>query len=286
VWRTFERLLAAPGALTESYLGGNDHYLRPTRLYLLTSLVLFGLTSAADPGAALGGAMLAQERAWLASGDPSAVRELEEDLERLAGAAERDGAEAEERARELLELLADVRRGERHPEAATAIAGAGAGEADRMGSWLEDAYLAEEDLARAQSATAGRVLEWLPFALILLVPLHAAGLHLLGPGRGTGERPSGVAAAALSIHGHAFAFVAFAAVVGVAWATGWTLASVLLAPPLALVAVLVWQALALRRVYGSGRRRAALVSVGWGAAYGLAVLVVLVAVWSVAFVAG
>ena len=160
----------------------------------------------------------------------------------------------------------------------------GASRSKRTASGVVEETAAFEDLARAQSATAGRFLEWLPFALILLIPVHAAGVHFLA--RRSGQRPAGTVALVLSIHGHAVAYVLFGVVVLAAWVTGWSVAVTLLGPLAAVAALFVWQALSLRQVFGTSPGRAAAVSVGWGALYGLILTTVLVVAYGVALALG
>ena len=280
VWRTLAALLTSPGTLTLRDLAGDRTHLRPTRLYLLASLLLFGALRLADPGTALGTAMLEQERSWLASGqEESAMRELELDLERLRREATQGAAAATQRAEYLGELLAAVRRGERRNEAAEAVVGRV--EEESLGSSLESTTLTEEDLARAQASVAGRLLEWLPLAIVFLLPVHAFGLwRLAGRSRG------GIAALVLSLDAHAFVYLIGAVIAVAAVVLGWSVPLALGGSILAPLAFVVWQTLALKKVFEVGWPRATGVAIGWSAGYAMLVLFVCAVTWAMALAAG
>lgn len=279
LWRTLSALARTPGALTEAYVAGADVYFRPTRLYLFLSLVLFSLTTVADPGRAVGETLLSHERQWLASGHPSANSELVADLRRLRRRAQAGADRSAQHVAHLDTLLEAVQAGERRAEAADVIAPPDLVEAEGGGRRWGDAT--EEDLAVAQGAVAGRLVEWLPLALIGLLPLYALGVFLL-----IGQQRSGVVAIVLSVHAHAVAYGVLSIAMGIAWASGWAPGATLLSLSSALGTLAVWQAVALRRVYGAGWVRAAAVTIGWGAGYGVSVLLAFgfLYVWALAVV--
>ena len=271
LWVTLAALFGAPGQLTDAYVAGRGGgFLRPAQTYLVLSLALFSLLQVADPGDALGRRLLDSEREFLASGSPSARDERVRDLERRlsAAVAERDSAAGAVRQAE--DLLAAARRGERAGDVAAFLvpqADAATAPPRRYGN--------EERIGLAQAEVAGTLLEWLPVLLVVLVPVYALGVYLLA-----GQRRSGTVAVVLSVHAHAAGFGAFVVVVALAIGAGWAAAAA--GSGLALAALAVWQAAALRRVYGAGRTRAALVAVGWGAAYGVGVLLSLGFAYAVA----
>lgn len=254
LWQTLALLIRQPSALADAYARGDVRgLLRPTRLYLLASLTLFTALTLADPGAALGAMLSDFERTHLASGQRGADAELVADLERMAREARGQSDYQAGLARRLDSLAAAVPGGTSRQAGAAAVTAPpeGAGAA-REGT--------EEDVAAAQAVVVGTLFEWLPLALIVLVPVQAIGLYL-----SVGRRRSGVAALALAAHGHVVAYLALVIAVAAHWLAGWGTTAVLIPP--ALVAAAAWQTAAARRVYDVTTARAALAVVGVGVGY-------------------
>ena len=265
LWRTVADLAARPGALTEAYLAASGAVLRPTRVYLLSSLTLFSVLTLADPGRALGDALLEAEYRWLTSDAPSARRELRDDLGDRQRAARLDAAAAVAEAARVDSLVLALRDG-RGVEAAARVVVPEAAAPRPLGGTMRSIDATEEDLARAQPAVAGKLAEWLPLALIAGVPFLAFGLFLaVGQGR------SGVVAVLVALHAHAASFLALTVAVVALWVSGWTARVGLVALPLALGASLVWLALALRSTYRIGWPRAVAAATGVGVGYLVAV---------------
>ena len=275
LWRTLAALARSPGLLTETYASGRDGgFLRPTRTYLTLSLVLFTAIRLADPGGALGRALLDAERSYLAGSTHGAQEERVGDLERTREAVLADRATVDREVVAVEALLEAARRGERSDDvAAFLVPVPGAGASTRS----PGRYGGEEQLGLAQAEAAGTLLEWLPLLLVVLVPVYAVGVYVLA-----GQRRSGVVAVVLAVHAHAAAFAVLATAAVLAAGAGWGAGLLALVP--AAAALVAWQAVALRRVYGATWGRAASVAVGWGGAYALGALAVLGVVY--AMVAG
>ena len=279
LWTTVGRLVRQPGALADAYArGGADGTLRPTRVYLLASVALFAVLRLADPGAAIGRALQNSERAWLASGAPSADRELVEDLGRLSREARARAAYDAGRASRMDSLRARLAAGV--VGADDRQAGADAIVTSQTPPDVRERWGTEEEIAATQGAIVGSLLEWLPLALIAGVPVYAVGLFLVA-----GGRRSGVVALALAAHVHAVAYVGLAAGVAVAWAAGWGLVVTASAVAVALGLAGVCQSRALRRVHDVSAVRAAVSTVALGAVYLVGVAVVVGAGYGVAMLA-
>lgn len=275
LWRTLAVLARSPGTLTEAYVSGRAFgVFRPSRLYLYLSLLLFSVTSLADPGRAIGQAILAAEQSYLASDAHGARDELVDDLRQLVERQQEVAGRATAEAARLEALRRAALRGERVAAAAAAVAASVRLDVERAGgprSWTT------EEFAAVQSAGIGLLLEWLPLVLFGLVPLYAVGLQV-----GSGSRRPGIVALVLAVHVHAAAFALLALAVAVAWGSGWVGLVTLLAVGGALGGAAVWQVVALQRVYGMSRVRSVLTTAGVGVAYGALVLVVLGLLYSAA----
>ena len=74
LWRTLFALVAKPGFLTREYFDGRRRcYLRPTRLFLVMSVILFGVLRLATPPIRFDDRVLAVEEPAMASAPASAV---------------------------------------------------------------------------------------------------------------------------------------------------------------------------------------------------------------------
>lgn len=265
LWKTLGGLLLRPGYLTREYLAGRRRrYIRPSRLFLFTSLVFFLLLRVelllnepevlkidpsgdvvlrpgapaqerkpvAPQGEAAGGAAKAGGSAAAAKGAAGAKRS-----EPGAGITVDDGL--------------DVRvLGSEFPAAS-----------ERLKHF--DALSREEKEARITDG----LLRFGPYAMFVLVPAFAALLKLvyLGGRRRHPNRPRLYSEhMVLAAHNHAFLFMAIAAAV--------------LAPiPLARAAAIVWMgvyiALSMRRVYGGSWlgifARASLLGISYLVLFGL-----------------
>lgn len=271
LWRTLAALARSPGLLTETYAAGRDGgFLRPTRTYLTLSLVLFTAVRFADPGGALGRALLDVERSYLAGSSRAAQEERVGDLERARGAVLADRAAVDREVVRVEGLLEAARRGERSSEVAAFLVPDPDADAPTR---LYGRYGGEERLGLVQAEAAGTLLEWLPLLLVVLVPVYAVGVYVLA-----GQRRSGVVAVALAVHAHAAAFAVLAVAAVLAVGAGWGAGLLALVP--AAAALAVWQAAALRRVYGASPGRAWAVALGWGGAYAVGALGVLGAVYA------
>ncbi len=254
LWRTLVPLLSRPGFLTTAYLGGQrNRYVRPIRLYLSASVLLFFLISLL-PGS-LGGILQVSDNAVTATDSLNAtptVTEVERELAAL------------DSARAALVLRRDsLRQGAAAAPTVSAPDSAESGTAEAEGFWhrlgekLESKGGALDEMgeAGARQWFAEAVASNMPKAMFILLPLFALLLKLLYVRRRRyyGEH------LVFALHTHAFAFIVFAAlavlqaVTGeVDSLTGWTRVVVGSLVLLLLVSVPGYVLVALRRVYGQG----------------------------------
>ncbi len=251
LWRTVVPLLVRPGFLTNEYLGGRrSHYVRPVRLYLTASVLLFFLISLL-PGSLSGMIQVSDEDAAEPDSFSAATP--------LAG-VERELATLDS-VRAVLVLRLDSLRQRVPPEAPPEVRARDVAESRgfwyRLGETLDSkgAALDEMGEAGAKQWFAESIASNMPKAMFVLLPLFALLLKLLYVRRRRyyGEH------LVFALHTHAFAFLVFAllavvqAMTGdVDVLTGWPRVVVGSLVLLLLVAVPGYVLVALRRVYGQG----------------------------------
>jgi hypothetical protein len=229
--RTAPAFLLRPGFLTAEWSAGRRaRYSSPLRLYLLASAVFFlatGLVGGLGPRWGRGGP-LAPGAAGAAEGT-----EVQDAPDAGDGAAEVQEARA--RAAEALAPLAGSEEAHRNLR-----------EAGWLGRLADDRWrtlgvLSREELS-ARLDAAFR--EWIPRVMFFLVPAAALILALLWRRRWLSEH------VVLSLHLHAYAFVAFTAMLAARLLPWEGLATALRA--LLVLSLPVHLLAALRRVYGQG----------------------------------
>lgn len=260
LWRTIGPLLARPGFLTCEYLDGRrNQYVRPVRLYLTASIVLFFLLSVLPEGGFLSGAVQVNDESEAAADSlqpNAALAEIEEEITELdvtraslvatrdslrvvvtGGAADRDGTADREAAG------VDSTGASAFWEGFGAVMEAKGSRIGEMGEegakqWFVDMFTSS-----------------MPKAMFVLLPLFAFFLKLLYARR---ERYYGEHLV-FALHTHAFAFFAFTALALLLTATG-DLEALSRGPRvvagsavlLLLLSVPAYVLLALKRVYGQG----------------------------------
>lgn len=165
IWRTLHLLLCAPGRLTSEYIAGRrKRYIRPMQLYLTLSFVFFLLSSMTGQFVPEGRPEVVVKKVEL----PAIVKsEIQ---------ADEDGKAALDFGEQVSSLI--------------------------MGNWNRRVAAAGGDEGRALKAIFDNVLNHVPIALFILMPMLGLLLQLLYLGR---KLPYG-AHLLFSIHLHAFVF--------------------------------------------------------------------------------
>lgn len=246
--RTLALLVRRPGALTAEYLRGRQtRYVRPLRLYLLSSLFFFLLMSVVGApdivnttGSGAETAPVATETDGAAVGSPTDVAdalrraklppETREALGELLRRADADSGW-------IAAITLDSTRTRRFDDVERwpVVGGMLAAKARKLGD-LEPAEF--------QTAINRSVVAYLPRAIFLLMPVFASLVALVY----VRSRRRYAEHFVFALHAHAFTFVAFAVMLVVPW----TLVDVML-----LLTVVVHLLLALKHVHAQGWLRTA-----------------------------
>lgn len=273
LWRTLVPLFLRPGFLTREYLDGRrSQYVRPVRLYLTASIVLFFLLSVLPEGGFLAGAVSVEDQGAVSDSLAAAPAMQADDLEANAEslvAIEQEVAELDS----VRAALVAVRDSLREVVAEGAVAAAGREVADADGDfWDRFGEMMGQKGRRIGEMGEEGAEQWfidsftsnMPKAMFVLLPLFALllkGLYVRRK-RYYGEH------LVFALHTHAFAFFVFAALalvlafVGNAdQHAGWARTAIGLVTLGLLAAVPAHVLLALKRVYGQGWVRTVL---KWG----------------------
>jgi len=240
MWRTLAALLFRPGYLTREYLAGRRRrYIRPARLFLVLSLVLFFVIRIAIGVPQLDDAAIvidAQEPTAQAGSDTSATTGASGQAPAAPAAAPRARGVSARVVLPGIEVSLD-------PQGNVIVEGPGA--AARVLEQRMTRFNALPKQERFEQLVLG-TLRYGPYAMFVLLPAFALLLMVVYAGRRTRHplRPRRYAEhLVFAAHNHAFAFLVVTLVVLVPWA------------PLRF-ALLAWSAIyalwSMRTVYGGG----------------------------------